>query len=325
MCHGMMSSHVGLENQATPVIQRKSLTDQTTIQSSINESMGQVPNNDTQSGMDIRVADGNSTKTSQQPIPPAIVNTTNNAQQINQADPILERHLNAVAEATATRLKEADVKIQAIQQENQNMTQTANTLAKSLQSALAEMERTHKQHERLIQKNDDTVANLIQHSQALWNRNKLVGEGQLKHQQVLEQSAQQQQVLSQQTQVLWTEQNESRGHLATADSQVTQLQQELAQMKETTGKEQKRPTVQKRNLDQAGHIKGKRPLPAWKSLLGNESEERAEPYDSGTMGRIFGPILCKCGLYESGGLELGSLLWISESSFAEHRKESVPW
>ena len=185
-----------------------------------------------QSGIGIQVEDGNSTTTIQQPNSPAVINTTNNVQQINQTDPMIERHLNAAAEATASRLKEVDTKIQTTQQGNKNMELTANTLVKSLQNALAEMEKNHQQHEQTIRKNGDAIENLIQHSRALRGRNKLMEESQLKHQQVLDQIAQQQHTMSQQPQVLRTGQNESRGHHAATESQALQLQQELAKMKE---------------------------------------------------------------------------------------------
>ena len=222
-----------------PVIKRRSITDQTTTQLPASDSMEPTKEVTSQAGLDVRIPDGNSTARKSDSIgsifsgQPTVVNTTHNVQQINQGNTILEHHLKAVEEITATRLKEMDSKIETMQQENQHIAQTANALVKSLQNALVEMDKTHLQHEQVIQKNDNTVANLIQHSQVLWDRNKLLEEGQFRQQQALEQSAQQNQVLNQQAQVLWTGQEESRGQQSSTEVRMQQLHQELAQMKES--------------------------------------------------------------------------------------------
>ena len=112
----------------------------------------------TESGINIGTPGGNATKPHAESTvtamgkPPTIVNTTNNVQQINQSDPSIEQHIKSVTEATGARFKEMDEKIGAIHQENQFIAQTANTLVKSLQSALVEMEKTHAQHEQVIRK-----------------------------------------------------------------------------------------------------------------------------------------------------------------------------
>ena len=174
--------------------------------------------------------------------------TTNNVQQIQNTDPMIEKHLKAVEDATAYRLKELDTKIGTIQKENQEMAQTANTLVKSLQQALAEMNKSQSQHEQVIVKNDATVKDLIQHSKILWDRNQSLEMNQKKQQEVIEQNIRQSQMIGQQNQALWSGQEASRGKLNTNDELIQQMQRDLAQMREDNRNRPNPPIAEKKEL-----------------------------------------------------------------------------
>ena len=158
--------------------------------------------------------------------------TTTTMNQINHTDSALQQQVQTLENLTVNRLAEIDKNFNLIQGQNQHMAETANTLVQSLKTALSEMDRTQQKHEQMIQKNDQTVANLIQHSQVLWGRNRALGESQIRHQQELLQNVQQHQMTQQQTHALWNGQEVTRNQQTESEQQMLHMQQEMARLEE---------------------------------------------------------------------------------------------
>ena len=161
-----------------------------------------------------------------------IVNTTTTMNQIDNNDALLQEHVNTIGKLTPERLQEMDTKINTIQEQSQYIMATANSLAQSIKTALGEMDRTQLKHEQVIQKNDSTVANLIQHSQVLWERNRVLEENQTRQQNELMQNVQQHQLTNQQTHALWNGQEMNRNQQNVADAQIQRMQSEMMRLRE---------------------------------------------------------------------------------------------
>ena len=161
-----------------------------------------------------------------------IVNTTTTMNQIDNNDALLQEHVNTIGKLTPERLQEMDTKINTIQEQSQYIMATANSLAQSIKTALGEMDRTQLKHEQVIQKNDSTVANLIQHSQVLWERNRVLEENQTRQQNELMQNVQQRQLTNQQIHALWNGQEMNRNQQNVADAQIQRMQSEMMRLRE---------------------------------------------------------------------------------------------
>ena len=106
----------------------------------------------------------------------SLMTTNQTAADMSRQNDELNKNSLTRRESVKNHLKNVDSRLTATQQQQENLQTTANQLAESLKAALLHLEQNRLKHEDIIQRNDQAVANLIEHSQVLWGRNRALGE-----------------------------------------------------------------------------------------------------------------------------------------------------
>ena len=159
----------------------------------------------------------------------SILVSNQNAADVFRQNEEMNQNFIAYQHKVMEQFKDVDSRLSANRQQQDDLQSTANQLAGSLKAALSHLEQNRIKHEDVIQRNDQTVANLIQHSQVLWERNRVLEE---KHEQHAAAALIHGQTVNQQTGVLYQEQQHCKSNLDEQNARMLNLQRDLGRLKE---------------------------------------------------------------------------------------------
>ena len=155
--------------------------------------------------------------------------TTQNTANVSRQNEEMNRNFIVYQQNVTEQFKDVDSRLSANQKQQEDLQYTANKLAESLKAALNHLEQSRVKHEDVIQRNDQTVANLIQHSQVLWDRNRALEE---KHEQYMTATTMHGQTMNQQTGVLFNDQQQCKSELDEQNARMLKLQKDIGRLKE---------------------------------------------------------------------------------------------